>query len=101
MSILHTVNKSPFEKPALSSCLQHALPGSVVLLLEDGVYGARAGSAPADQLKNARDVRVCALGPDLAARGISPDVLASGVEVLDYEGFVDLAVECDKVKAWL
>lgn len=104
MSILHTVNKSPFEKPALSSCLQHALPGSFVLLLEDGVYGARAGSAPADQLENARDardVRVYALGPDLAARGISPDVLASGVEVLDYEGFVDLAVECDKVKAWL
>ena len=60
MSILHTVNKSPFEKPALSSCLQHALPGSVVLLLEDGVYGAQAGSAPADQLENARDVRVYA-----------------------------------------
>ena len=101
MSILHTVNKSPFEKPSLNSCLQHALPGSVVLLIEDGVYGARAGSAPAEQLTRVQGVRVCALGPDLAARGISPDVLASGVEVLDYEGFVDLAVECDKVQAWL
>ena len=100
MSILHTVNKSPFEKPALSSCLQHALPGSVVLLLEERLWRA-GGQSPADQLENARDVRVYALGPDLAARGISPDVLASGVEVLDYEGFVDLAVECDKVKAWL
>ena len=101
MSILHTVNKSPFEKPALDSCLNHALPGSVILLLEDGVYGARAGSAPADKLVNIDQVRVYALGPDLAARGIASEVLANGIEILDYDGFVDLAVECDKVQAWL
>lgn len=44
--LLHTVNKSPFERNALESCLQHAKKGSSVLLIEDGVYGAIKGPSP-------------------------------------------------------
>ena len=39
MAILHTVNKSPFERNSLEACLRLAQPGSAVLLMEDGVYG--------------------------------------------------------------
>ena len=35
MSELHTVNKSPFEKSSLESCLSHVAEGSAVLLIED------------------------------------------------------------------
>ena len=38
MSILNTVNKSPFERNALESCLKFANAGDPVLLFEDGVY---------------------------------------------------------------
>ena len=42
---LHTVARSPFETAALASCLRVARSGSAVLLLEDGVYAALAGTA--------------------------------------------------------
>ena len=40
MSVLHTVNKSPFERNALESCLRLAKAGSSILLFEDGVIAA-------------------------------------------------------------
>ena len=38
--MLHTVNKSPFEKNSLETCLRLADSNSSILLIEDGVYGA-------------------------------------------------------------
>ena len=99
--MLHTVNKSPFEKNSLSGCLSHAKAGSAILLIEDGVYGALNNSAVADDVKKAMgDCKVYALGPDLKIRGIADKVI-DGVEVVDYTGFVDLVAEYDKVQAWL
>ena len=40
MALLHTVNKSPFEKNSLESCTRLAVKGGSILLTEDGVYGA-------------------------------------------------------------
>lgn len=100
--ILHTVNKSPFEKNALESCLNHAQPGSAILLFEDGVYGAVKGSVMADKMTQAvLNFKVYVLGPDLAARGLSQDKLVDNITVIDYSGFVDLTVENDTVQAWL
>ncbi len=99
--MLHTVNKSPFEKNSLVSCLDHAAKGSAILLIEDGVYGALNGSAVADKVKGAMEnTTVYALGSDLEARGIADKVM-DGIKVVDYAGFVDLACENDKVQAWL
>jgi tRNA 2-thiouridine synthesizing protein B len=99
--MLHTVNKSPFEKNSLASCLEHVAQGSAVLMIEDGVYGALSGSAVADKVKGAMGkATIYALGPDLDARGIADKVL-DGIKVVDYAGFVDLACEHDKVQAWL
>jgi tRNA 2-thiouridine synthesizing protein B len=100
--ILHTVNKSPFERNALVSCLGHAQAGSSVILIEDGVYGAIAGSQVADIVnKSLANVKIYVLEPDLAARGIAKEKLISGVQFVDYNGFVDLAVENTTVQAWL
>ena len=101
MSILHTVNKSPFERPAVESCVAHALPGSAILLIEDAVYAARAGGRMQTTLESLDDVRVYALGPDLKARGIGTDDLFEAVTVVGYDGFVELAVEHDKVQSWV
>jgi tRNA 2-thiouridine synthesizing protein B len=102
MSILHTVNKSPFERDALDSCLQFATEGAAVLLFEDGIYGALAGTRVAPRVSDALGrLRIFVLGPDLRARGFSDDRVIEGIKVVDYNGFVDLAAENDKVQAWL
>ena len=100
MSILHTVNKSPFQKNDLNSCLAHANAGDAVLLIEDGVYGAVSGTEAANSVASA-DAKIYVLGGDLAARGISQDKVADGVTVVGYDGFVDLAAEHKAVNAWL
>ena len=102
MSILNTVNKSPFERNALESCLKFANRGDPVLLFEDGVYAVLKGTSAEAQIKAALDTQsIYVLGPDLAGRGFSEDRLIEGVKVVDYAGFVDLAAENDKVQAWL
>ena len=100
--MLHTVNKSPFERSSFATCLRYAREGDSVLLFEDGVYAARAGSPDAEELKTAtKDRTFYALGPDLEARGITPDQLIAGVKIVDYGGFVDLAAGEGPVQAWL
>lgn len=102
MSVLHTVNKSPFQTGSLASCLRLARKGSVVLLIEDAVYGAAEGTSASTQLSEAlKDKKVYALGPDLEARGLSQERVIRGIKVVDYGGFVDLVAEHDHVQAWL
>jgi tRNA 2-thiouridine synthesizing protein B len=99
--MLHTVNKSPFERNTLKSCLAYAKPGSAVLLIEDGVYAALAGTATSDMVQKAMaQVSVYALGPDVEARGVAKQVI-DGVKVIDYAGFVDLVVDHPNTQAWL
>jgi len=100
--MLHTVNKSPFERNALSSCLRLARKGSTVLLIEDGVYAAVVGTAVSDKVsERVADLSFYVLGPDVAARGLGGAALIEGVRVVDYEGFVDLVAGHDVTQAWL
>lgn len=102
MSTLHTVNKSPFERNSLASCLGHAKPGDAILLIEDGVVGGRkSGSFAARVADAAKTCSVFVLGPDLAARGMKPEDLAPGVGTVDYGGFVDLVAKHDRSQSWL
>ena len=98
MATLHTVNKSPFDRNALESCVRLAASGSSVLMIEDGVYAAMKGGKAASIIDG---MKVSVLGPDLAARGISEEKLVDGVTVIDYAGFVDLVEANDKVQSWL
>lgn len=100
MATLHTVNISPYAGSALASCLRFAMPGSGILLIEDAVVAAVAGSTWSQALAEAmRDYRLYVLRPDLEARGLS-EKLMSGITVVDDAGFVALTVEHDKVVAW-
>ena len=99
--MLHIINKSPFQTSSLDSCLDTALPGSAILFIEDGVYAATQGSAVAERMKGAcSKVKVYALQPDLDARGLTAKAL-DGVELIDYGGFVDLAVQYSTSHTWL
>ena len=101
-SMLHLINKSPFERTALDSCLRLAQSGSSILLLEDGVYAAMKNAAHAEKITSRmEDFSFYVLGPDVAARGLSDTPLIDGVTVVDYGGFVDLVAEHDAAQSWL
>ena len=102
MAMLHTVNKSPFERNALESCLRLAKAGSSVLLMEDGVIAAMQGTKYSQTMTEAMaNISFFVLGPDLKARGLSEGNVVEGVKVVDYNGFVDLTVAHDSVQSWL
>ena len=99
--MLHIINKSPFEKNSLDSCLRVAREGSTLLFIEDGVYAALKGTVVADSIQKAmQDHTVCVLEPDLMARGVQDKVM-DGVNRVDYGGFVDLVAESERVQSWL
>ena len=101
-SMLHLINKSPFERNALDSCLRLAKAGSSILLIEDGVYAAMAKADHAEKITSRmEDLSFYVLGPDVAARGLGDTPLIEGVHVVDYEGFVDLVAEQDVTQSWL
>lgn len=100
--MLHLVNKSPFERTALESCMRLAESGSAILLLEDGVYAALKNAAHAAKITSRMgDLSFYVLGPDVAARGLSDMPLIDGVTVVDYGDFVDLVAEHDATQSWL
>jgi len=101
-SMLHMINKSPFERNALDSCLRVAKSGASVLLLEDGVYAGLANASHAEKITSRmEDFNFYVLGPDVAARGLSDLPLIEGMKTVDYEGFVDLVAEHDVSQSWL
>jgi len=100
--MLHTVNKSPYEKNTLASCLRLACEKSDILLIEDGVYACVFGGEFSQIMEKALEKhRIYVLEPDLLARGVSISNVIAGIEIVDYEGFVTLTVENDSVHAWL
>ncbi len=100
--LLHTVNKSPFEKNALEACLNLSKAGSGILLIEDGVYAAMKGTTWSDRVSAAlSNKKVYALAPDLAARGMNTNNVIDGIKMIDYAGFVDLVAEYSATQAWL
>lgn len=99
--LLHTVNKSPFLNKTLDSCLRMSKDGSSILFIEDGVYAALKGTEYTATIEEAmKDKKFYALEPDLKARGVHDRVI-DGVQLVDYNGFVDLTTEHSGVEAWL
>ena len=102
MAVLHTVNKSPFERNALESCLRLAKAGSSILLFEDGVVGAMQNTRFSERIAKAmHDFSFYVLGPDIKARGLGGDKIIDGIQVVDYNDFVDLTTAHDTVQSWL
>ena len=98
--MLHTINKSPFEKNLLSSCLKVIDDDSVILLIEDGVIGATENNQSALLVSLRSEGRVFALQNDLEARGLSSKAL-DDVKLVDYKDFVNLVIEHGTPVSWL
>jgi tRNA 2-thiouridine synthesizing protein B len=100
--MLHTINKSPFEKDSLSTCLRYADKGASVLFIEDAVYACTKGTQFEKKIHdNHGDIKFYVLGPDLEARGLDNSNLTTNIEIVDYKGFVKLVADNEKTQNWL
>ena len=99
--MLHTINKSPFEKSSLQTCLRYADDGSSILLIEDGVYAASKGTEFEKLISSKNNIKFYVWGPDLDARGLDNSNLITNIEIVDYKGFVKLVAENEKTQNWL
>ena len=101
MSLLHTVNKSPFTHSTLSSCLDVIAPGDALLLIEDGIYGSLDSSPLIDRLLGLQEdgVDLFALVEDVKARGLLGKTCEEFTNIRMTE-FVKLSADCDSVKSW-
>ncbi len=99
--MLHTVNKSPYQSDSLTTCFGLAQPGSAVLLIEDGIYGAMTNTKFSAAVVIAQQCcAIYVLEPDLQARGFNTDSIMNAIQTIDYDGFVSLVEDNPVVQAW-
>jgi tRNA 2-thiouridine synthesizing protein B len=94
--ILHTLSATPYSV-AFSECLAIAKPGDAILLLGDGVYGARPGERVAAAL-TACGADIHLLETDAQAAGI--ETLPEEMQIEDMDGFVALTERFARQMAW-
>jgi len=74
-----------------------------IVLIQDGVIGiSRKGIIPGSMktLLNL-PVNVCAIIPDIKARGMDPNNLINQVKAIEYEDLVDILVKTQKIVSWM
>jgi len=100
--MLHTINKSPFEKDSLTTCLRYAENGASILFIEDAVYACTKGTQFEKAIQGKQEnIKFYVLGPDLEARGLDNSNLTNNIEIVDYKGFVKLVADNEKTQNWL
>lgn len=101
MTLLHIINTSPAMRSSLQSCLRVAQKHHAILLIEDAVIAARKNSATESIIESVlQRCKVYVLEPDLLARGIKTQQIITGIELVDYPGFVQLTVDYSGVQSW-
>ena len=101
MSTLHTLNKSSFSHSTLASCIAVCLDSDAILLIEDGVYCGLENAPYSEDLQQLinRGIKVFALSNDVAARGLK-DRIQHNIQLIDYDGFVQLSIAQRCVQSW-
>ena len=99
--MLHLVNFPFSEAEAAKRILSRMAPKDVLLFIENGVCAVERGAPAACEIDSfAEVVEIYALLPDLKPRGIGAASLLQCVQIIDYPGFVTLAVENGPVQSW-
>ncbi|MEQ1484487.1 DsrH/TusB family sulfur metabolism protein [Methyloglobulus sp.] len=95
--MLHLVFQSPID----IAVLERMDSGDVAVFLESAVLGVLQKGRLADVLATkVGSNRLCVLSEDMVIRGILVSELVAGLEVIDYSGFVNLAVENQLIQSW-
>ena len=90
-----------FQTPLDAVLLDRLAEGDVTVFMENAVLylltqGKFAGILTAKLKTN----RFCVLADEIAARGILPQELVPGIEIIDYPALVKLTVENKQILTW-
>lgn len=95
--MLHLIFQSPIE----AAILERIDSGDVVVFLENAVLRVIQNSDISDTLtQQLGSNRLCVLSDDIAVRGIVPNELVKGIEVIDYAGLVELTANNPVIQSW-
>jgi tRNA 2-thiouridine synthesizing protein B len=95
--VLHLIFQSPIEIAVLGRINS----GDVVVFLENAVLRVLQNSGISDVLtEQLESNRLYVLSDDIVVRGIAPDQLLKGLEVIDYAGLVELTVDNPVIQSW-
>ncbi len=95
--MLHLISQSPIE-PAI---LHRIDPGDVVVFLENAVLRTlRQGGMQGMLTSLISNSRLCVLSGHIAERGVSPDELIEGFEVISYVELVGLTLNNAVIQSW-
>ncbi|MEJ2293697.1 MAG: DsrH/TusB family sulfur metabolism protein [Candidatus Lokiarchaeota archaeon] len=75
----------------------------IVILLHDGVIGVSEYGEIPNSLNELLDlnIKVCALSPDIIARGLDPSNIDKRVQCIEYNELVDHLVKIPKIVSWM
>ncbi|QDP01359.1 sulfurtransferase complex subunit TusB [Thalassotalea sp. PS06] len=94
MANLHIIRSSGFTHGKLQQCLATVIDDDAILLIDDGVYNLNHP----ELLKVIGSRPLFALEEHVIARGLTPS--RSEVKYCDYNKFVALTLDADKVITW-
>jgi tRNA 2-thiouridine synthesizing protein B len=95
--VLHLIFQSPIE----TAILERVDSGDIVVFLENAVLRTLQNSVISVTLtRQLSSNRLCVLSDDIAVRGIIPDELIKGIEVINYADLVELTVNNPVIQSW-
>jgi len=95
MSCLHSVSRSPSHR-LVDTCASLLRPGDAIIFIEDGCFHCLQVS-----LIKQVDIKLYYLEADMQARGLgASNINGAKSEIVDYDRFVDLCCEHDKLVNW-
>ena len=94
--MLHLIHQSPFQSNSLQRCLQVALAGDFILLMQEAVLAVLNSDAFIQQ--NPGLYFYC-LENDILAHGLQ-DKITADLKIINYDQFVELTVSQQKILSW-
>lgn len=98
--MLHIIYQSPTELQNLKTFFSVYQPEDMILLIENGIFCALAGTLTGEQLANSINPKnIFVLAPHVNERGALHRLIAE-IQSVDFAGFVDLVVEHYPILRW-
>ncbi|WP_394174422.1 sulfurtransferase complex subunit TusB [Thalassotalea litorea] len=94
MANLHIVRSSGFTHNKLRQCVQTLMADDSIILIDDGVYNIHHP----DMMPFLQKQKVYALQEHIQARGLTP--VSDSIKLCQYDDFVALTIDSDKVITW-
>jgi tRNA 2-thiouridine synthesizing protein B len=95
--VLHLI----FQSPVDAAVLERIGSGDDVVFLENATLWVLQNNSIHDVLtRQLGNSRLYVLSDDIAIRGIAPDKLIKGLEVIDYAGLVELTITNPVIQSW-